>query len=67
MIKWTDILISISGASAIFIAFLKFFGKKFIDLSFQKEMENHKQTLISKTEYLKNELAVVYTLLKTKC
>ncbi len=55
---WIEIIISISGASAIFFGFIKFFGKKFLELSFQKEIENHKQILTSKTEYLKNELAV---------
>ncbi len=56
--KWIEIFISISGASAIFFGFIKFFGKRFLELSFQKEIENHKQVLTSKTEYLKNELAI---------
>lgn len=53
-----DIAISITGALALFLALAKYFGKKFIDLSFQKEIESHKQVLNAKTESLKNELSI---------
>lgn len=43
---------------SVFLGLVKYFGKKFIDISFQKEIENHKQELVSKTETLKNELAI---------
>jgi hypothetical protein len=56
--NWIDITFSITGTLAVFLALTKYFGKKFIDISFQKEIESHKQLLNVKTESLKNELAI---------